>query len=76
MRLRYYMILLSILCVAGAAVVAALSLGFVGWPAFAVSAIIGVIVGLPGGIWLARRIKKDDPAWDQRRDSPRPVQDS
>lgn len=76
MRLRYYMIVLTTLCVAGAAITAALAMGFVGWPAFAASGATGLIVGVPGGIWLARRIKKDDPAWNQRRDEPRPLRDA
>ena len=61
--LRTFMIVLWVACIAGAAVVAALSLGWVGWVPFAASGVLGLVLGIPIGLWSARRIKKEDPAW-------------
>jgi hypothetical protein len=60
------MVSLWVACIAGAAVIAALSLGWVGWTAFATSGAIGLVAGIPLGLWSARRIKKDDPHWPPR----------
>ncbi|MBK0328237.1 hypothetical protein I5535_13155 [Rhodobacteraceae bacterium F11138] len=70
-RLRHYMAALTGACVAGAALIAALSLGYYSWGAVAVSAAIGLIAAWPAGIWFARQIKREDPDWDHRRDQPR-----
>ena len=66
--LRTFMVVLWAACIAGAAVIAALSLGWVGWMAFAVSGALGLILGVPLGLWTAHKIKRDDPAWPPRRD--------
>jgi uncharacterized membrane protein YfcA len=70
-RLRTYMAILAGSCIAGAAIVAALALGYYSWVALAVSVVIGAALSWPTGIWLARRIKRDDPAWDESRDRPK-----
>lgn len=57
------MIVLWVSCVAGALVIAFLAAGWVSWVAFAVAAVVGLVVGVPAGIWTARRIKVDDPNW-------------
>ncbi|MCB1365681.1 MAG: hypothetical protein KDK02_16310 [Rhodobacteraceae bacterium] len=72
-RLRVYLAVLSGACIAGAALIAAFALGYYDWIAIALSGALGVVLAWPSGIWLARRIKRDDPAWDQRRDRPKEV---
>ncbi len=64
--LRTFMVVIWVLCIAGAAVIAALSYGWVGWVAFVVSGIVGVVLGVPLGIWTAKQIKREDPAWPPR----------
>lgn len=61
------MIVLWVSCVAGAAVIAFLAAGWVSWVAFAAAAVVGLVVGVPAGIWTARRIKVDDPNWPPYR---------
>lgn len=62
-RLSWFTTTLSVACVAGAALIAALALGYYTWPAFALSAAIGLIVGWPLGVWASKRIKRKDPDW-------------
>ncbi len=65
--LRTWLVVLWVACVAGAVVIVALSLGWIGWQPFAVGAIVGVVIGVPGGLWNARYIKRKDPDWPPRR---------
>lgn len=61
------MITLWVTCVAGAAIIAMLSLGLITWQAFAGAGAVGLAVGIPAGVWSARAIKRDDPDWTPRR---------
>jgi hypothetical protein len=65
--LRTIMALLAVTSIAGAVLVALLSLGWVGWMPFVVSGVAGLLTGVPFGIWIAREIKRQDPAWPPRR---------
>ncbi|MEZ5779125.1 MAG: hypothetical protein R3E44_12270 [Paracoccaceae bacterium] len=65
--LRTFMVVLWVLSIAGAVVVAALSLGWVGWWPFIVAGVVGLVLGVPAGIWSARRIKREDPNWPPER---------
>lgn len=69
---RLLLIPLWALCVAGAVVIGALALGLVNWMTFAVAGVIGVIVGVPTGVWNARKLRRDDPHWRTGR-TRRPV---
>lgn len=71
-RLRFYMAVLAGTSIAGAALIAAFSFGWYSWTAIAVSGALGAVLAWPVGIWLARWIKHDDPAWDAERDRPKP----
>lgn len=51
-------------CAAGVVVIAALSLGWTSWVAFAVAGVVGLVVGVPAGIWNARKLRRDDPNWE------------
>ncbi len=61
--LRTFTVTLWVACIAGVVVIAALSLGWVGWMPFALAGLVGLVLGVPLGIWNARKIKHDDPAW-------------
>lgn len=65
--LRTFMVFLWVSSVAGAAVVALLSIGWVSWVSFAIAGVVGLVVGVPAGIWTARLIKRDDPNWPPTR---------
>ncbi|MCV2868363.1 hypothetical protein OEW28_06945 [Defluviimonas sp. WL0002] len=65
--LRTIMVALWVTCLAGAVLTAFFSYGWYGWVPFAISGAIGVIVGVPAGIWTARQIKRDDPNWPRRK---------
>ncbi|MGR3323705.1 MAG: hypothetical protein ACU0DK_17445 [Pseudooceanicola sp.] len=60
-RLLY--IPLWVLCVAGAALIAFLAFDWLAWQAFAVAGVIGLVVGVPAGLWTTKKIRRDDPAW-------------
>ena len=65
--------MLTATAVTGPLLVAAFALGLYGWPPI----ILALAVGAFGAVALARRIedeiKRQDPAWDELRDCPRPV---
>jgi hypothetical protein len=71
-RLRYYLAILVGLCVAGTVLIAPFTLGYYTITAFIVAALLGLLTAWPGGVWMARWIKRDDPAWDHRRDKAKP----
>lgn len=48
--LRTLLVTLWVACIAGALVIAGLSLGYYGWRTFAVAAAGGLLVGLPAGL--------------------------
>jgi uncharacterized membrane protein YfcA len=65
--LRTFMVFLWVSSLAGAAVVALLSIGWVSWVSFAIAGVVGLVAGVPAGIWTARLIKQGDPDWPPRR---------
>ncbi len=65
--LRLLMIAIWVACVTGTAVVVFLSLEWVTWIAFAAAGVLGLVIGVPAGIWSARAIKRDDPNWPPKR---------
>lgn len=67
MPLRSIMVVLWVVCAAGAVLTALMSFGAVTWVSFAISGAIGLIVGLPAGLWTARAIKRNDPNWPPHR---------
>ncbi|WOI31336.1 hypothetical protein R1T40_00410 (plasmid) [Tritonibacter scottomollicae] len=60
---RFVFIPLWVLCISGAALTAFLVADWLAWQAFAVAITIGLIVGVPAGIWTTFKVRRDDPAW-------------
>jgi ABC-type proline/glycine betaine transport system permease subunit len=58
--LRSTIVPLSIGCVAGVVVIAGLTAGYYGWQLFVIAGIIGVLIGVPFGIWSVRRMREAD----------------
>ncbi|KEO50542.1 hypothetical protein [Thioclava pacifica] len=65
--LRLLIAALSALVVTGVVVIVALSLGVVEWQDFAMAVIVGLVLGIPAGLWTERRIKRNDPFWPPRQ---------
>ncbi|OOY09813.1 hypothetical protein [Thioclava sp. F36-7] len=65
--LRLFLAALSALVVTWVVVIAALTFGFVGWQEFAFAVIVGIVLGIPAGLWTERRIKRNDPFWPPRQ---------
>lgn len=62
-KLNLFNVPIAVACVAGAALVVAFVLGYYSWQAVAVSAVIGLVLGIPLGIWATRKVRRGDPAW-------------
>ncbi len=52
-----------VLCLAGAALIVFLMLGWYSVWAFAVAGALGLVLGIPAGIWNARKLRREDPNW-------------
>lgn len=65
--LRTFMVLIWVSSIAGAAIVAFLSMGWITWTAFATAGAAGLLLGAPAGIWTARAVKREDPNWPPKR---------
>jgi len=70
-RLAIIITLFGAHAVAGALITAAFSLGYFSAWAVVLAALIGLAVALPTGFYISRLIKREDPAWDSRRDAPK-----
>ena len=71
-RLAIYLIWLSASGIAGALVIVAFSLGYYSVWVIVVCVILGFAIAYPSGKLIAKQIKKEDPAWDDKRDAPQP----
>lgn len=67
---RLLFIPLWALCVAGVVVIAGLALGLFTWVTFVVAGVVGLIVGIPAGLWNTKRVRRDDPDWKTDRHIP------
>ena len=65
--LRSFMIVMWVFCLAGAAIVALMSMGDVTVWSFVISGVFGLIFGIPAGLWSAWAIKRDDPSWPRHK---------
>lgn len=60
---RLLFIPLWAMCIAGAFLTAFLAAGWIGWQSFAIAAGIGLLLGVPGGLWNTYKVRRDDPGW-------------
>ncbi len=67
---RLLFIPLWALCVAGVVVIAGLALGLFTWVTFVVAGVVGLIVGIPAGLWNTKKVRRDDPDWKTDRHIP------
>lgn len=58
------------LCIAGGVLVAFFSFGWYTWAAFVVAGVIGLVTGIPAGIWNTRKVRREDPDWSAGRHLP------
>ena len=70
--LRSILAALWVPCITGAMVIILLSMGWTGWLTFAVAGAVGLVIGIPAGIWTARTIKRQDPGWPDKNHKSKP----
>ncbi len=66
-RLSIILTLMTGAVLTGGLVVIAFTFGLYGWPAILGAAIIGFGASWPVALMISRRIKRQDPAWDETR---------
>ena len=71
-RLALYTTWIGGSSIAGALVIICFTLGYYSIWAIAGSVIAGAILAYPSGKLISRMIKRWDPAWDSRRNKPKP----
>lgn len=59
--LRSTVVALAVACAAGVVIIAGLTAGYYGWQVFAVAGLIGIIAGVPFGLWNVRRMRATRP---------------
>lgn len=59
--LRSTIVPLTVACITGVGVIAGLSAGLYGWQVFAVALSIGIVLGVPFGLWNVRRMRATKP---------------
>lgn len=64
-RLSLFLTLIVGSAATGILVIAVLSLGWYSWPAIGGAAAIGFVATWPASCLISRRIKRQDPAWDE-----------
>lgn len=70
-RLAMLVLLAAGTGIPGALVVLVLVFGFYSWSAILGAVIVGLLLAWPVSYWAARRIKREDPEWDSRRERPK-----
>ncbi|MBS8229014.1 hypothetical protein [Vannielia litorea] len=66
---RLVFVPLAVACIAGAALVLFLAMAWVSAAAFGTAALIGLVLGVPFGLWATKKLRRDDPEWSERRDA-------
>lgn len=51
----------------GTLIIAVLTLGWYSWPAIAAAIAVGALLTLPASYAISRRIKRQDPNWDETK---------
>jgi len=66
-RLSLFIAMMTWSLVSGSLIILFMTLGYIGWTAFAVAVVLGFALGLPLAKMIAARIKRQDPSWDEKR---------
>lgn len=66
-RLSIFLTLAVGAAVTGTLVIVVLALGWYSWPAIGGAALVGFLLSWPASYWVSRRIKANDPDWDETR---------
>ena len=66
-RLSIFLTLIVGAMVTGGFVTAVLALGWYSWPAIGGAAALGMLLSWPASYAISRRIKRQDPDWDETR---------
>lgn len=69
-RLRYVIALMTNAVIVGSLIILVLSLGWVGWVPVFGAIVVGFVLAWPAAIVITRRIKANDPAWNEAADQP------
>lgn len=72
-RLSLFIAMMMWSVISGAIIILFMSLGYVGWIAFALAVVLGFAVGIPAAKMISARIKRQDPDWDEKRNRPDPT---
>ena len=75
-RLSLFIAMMTWTLVSGVFIVLFMSLGYIGWTAFAIAVLLGFGVGLPCAKMISARIKRQDPDWDEERNRADPTPDA
>jgi ABC-type antimicrobial peptide transport system permease subunit len=68
-RLSLYLTLATGPVTTGVLVIAAMSMGYYGWPVIGTAAAIGFLLAWPAAYLVSRRIKRKDPDFDHTREA-------
>lgn len=66
-RLSIFLTLIVGSAISGSLVIAVLALGWYSWPAIGGAAAIGFVATWPVSYVISRRIKRNDPDWDETK---------
>lgn len=73
-RLRHVIILMTNAVITGGLLIFVLAMGWYGWVAVIAAVVVGFALSWPAAAMVARRIKREDPGWNEGRDRPSRVE--
>lgn len=73
-RLRHVVVLMTNAVITGGLLIFVFAMGWYGWAPVIGAVILGVALSWPAAKLVARKIKRDDPAWNEARERPAAVE--
>lgn len=73
-RLRHVVVLMTNAVITGGLLIFVFAMGWYGWAPVIGAAILGFALSWPAARLVARKIKRDDPAWNEDRERPASVE--